>query len=53
LVWNILSFFHLKKKKKKVVGLAQVLEHLPSKCEALSLNPSPAREQQQQKTPNE
>jgi hypothetical protein len=32
--------FYLEKTHKRAGGVAQVVDHLPSKCEALSSNPS-------------
>jgi hypothetical protein len=38
--YKTLSEKGLKQKKKKARGVAQVVEHFPNKCKALSSNPS-------------
>jgi hypothetical protein len=45
LVCEILSQKKKKNHRKRASGVTQVAEHLPSKCEALSSNPTTAKNQ--------
>jgi hypothetical protein len=50
-IMSIKARIYLKNKKaKKTEGVAQVVEHMPSQCQVLSLNPSTAKNKTRQNT---
>jgi hypothetical protein len=48
-LFNFLNFFIYSKKGSCAGGMAQVVGHLPSKCEALSSNPTTTKKKKKKK----